>query len=452
MIDPPQSNQLNLDVEKDVADGFRSLGRHDDAEALIRSGGITIKGTETREGKKCFEIELFSGVFQEPEKPIRPMRSGLIPYDSDALFQIVQECRELWHAAVIDCSYTVDLPQGGQKSHYPFERSWQNPVDPEKFNEIAARLAAAGNRLFTLLFERNSGTPLDDVAIKLRHAAQSGECVFTVNSHDFHIPWGMLYTHPNPDVPLVPDGSNYDPRGFWGYQHIIEQFTNKHDLKNWLGPIVGKLQFGAALDEEIDDKFSVPCISRHRDFIGAIEERVQYAEWTKRAELGAALSTYPFEQQIVYFLCHAEGAGTLAQPHLSPPAIVINGAKIYATDIKAWVERRFETNQPLVFINACCGGQLNTLVYRSFTFATEFLDRGAACVVGPQIEVPAVFAGEYGGRFFELFLSSAIPSPKVGPLIQRLNREFWKKQNPLGLVYSLYASADCSIRWDENPG
>jgi len=60
----------------------------------------------------------------------------------------------------------------------------------------------------------------------LRGVARSGECALTVYAPEFHIPWRMLYTHPHETEELAEDGANFDPAGFWGYQHVIEQFIN----------------------------------------------------------------------------------------------------------------------------------------------------------------------------------------------------------------------------------
>ena len=94
--------------------------------------------------------------------------------------------------------------------------------------------------------------------------------------------------------------------------------------------------------------------------------------------------------------------------------------------------------------NSCGTG---TLVRQNFTFASQFLEQGAICVVGPQIEVPAVFAGEFGNRFFTAFMQRIKPPPQAGLVLRDLTREMWNRNNPFGLVYSLYAGADCHIRW-----
>jgi hypothetical protein len=108
---------------------------------------------------------------------------------------------------------------------------------------------------------------------------------------------------------------------------------------------------------------------------------------------------------------------------------------------------KFTPNGPLVFINACRGGELGSLLYPNFAIAREFLKSSAACVVGPQIPVPAGFAAQFGRCFFEEFIRDTKPSPQVGELLKSTTRHFWKGLNPLGLVYSLYAHADCHIRW-----
>ena len=123
--------------------------------------------------------------------------------------------------------------------------------------------------------------------------------------------------------------------------------------------------------------------------------------------------------------------------------------KIDAVAVRKSVGNRFQPSPPLIFINACRGGQLGTLLRQSFTFASEFLRQGAVCVQRPQIEVPAVFAGEFGNRFFTAFMQRTKPPPQAGLVLRDITREKWKHNNPFGLAYSLYAGADCHVRWDE---
>jgi len=322
-----------------------------------------------------------------------------------------------------------------------------NPVDQKNFDRVAAALAVAGSQLFEALFERNQGTFLDDVALALRRWASSGEDTVSINAPEFHIPWRMLYTHPVSEGELEPDGSNCRPEGFWGFQHILEQFPEDFSLTDYrLSVQGGQLGLATALHEKIDVEFKVPCVERHRDFVQHCGNRLDYSEWTDIAAVKKGFSSEkkPFPFQIIYFLCHAEGAGTEAKPN-AQPYLDIAGGRITAVDIRECIKRRFDGNGPLVFVNACRGGHLETLLSHNFSFANEFIKQGAKGFLGAQIEVPAVFAGNFGKLFFEAMMSIEAGRPQlVGNILRDLTREMWRKRNPLGLAYSLYAGADCN--------
>lgn len=431
---------VSLTVDKDITDGFRIIGRFDQDKALVRNGAIVIQRSSSSDD---FLIELRDGVFSNNRRALRPSRPELISLSTEGLFAAVEECRITWKEAVMDLKVLKvepAVPQVGETTVYPFEEAWENPVDEDDFRKLAARLAVAGRMLFDTVFDRDGIT----VAQRLREVTAAGECVLTVSAPDFHLPWSMLYTHPRPDESLADDGSNFDPRGFWGYQHIVEQFTNDHQVTDRLLPIEGKLHFGAAVNTEISE-ICQPCLAGHHAFVQSHGGRLAYAEWTTKEQVRVALTTSPFETRIVYFLCHGDSAGLATRA----PALHLADGEIRSTDIRYWISDRFLSNQPLVFINACRGGQVSTLMYKNATFAQAFLERGAACMIGPQVEIPALFAGEYGRRFFENLLSEVDAPRQVGPVMRHLAQFFWDKRNPLGLVYSLYAGADCHVWWGD---
>jgi hypothetical protein len=441
MTDTEHGIPLHVTVMQDVSDGFRARGNYDLELALEKAGLINVELKRNRQEE--FEIQFV-------DKQFHRGKPAVINLDVTGLFDLVQACRTAWKQALESLKTMRPGATGaGEKPYRPYENTWDKPVDAATFSKLAGKLAVAGSRLFSGIFERNRRTPLDDVAATLRGVARTGECALTVYAPEFHIPWRMLYTHPYETEELANDGANFAPAGFWGYQHVIEQFTKPGDIRDHVVASNGKLGFGAALHERIDTDFKVECIKRHRDFIQASMNQLDYAEWTRKAQLIKGLEAQSFEQQVLYFLCHAEGAGTTATPALQPPFLELADGKIDAVDVRNSVCNRFEPSPPLIFINACRGGQLATLVRHNFTFATEFLEQGAVCVVGPQIEVPAVFAGEFGKRFFERFIAQTTPPPQVGLVLRDLTREMWQIRNPFGLVYSLYAGADCHIRWSK---
>jgi hypothetical protein len=84
---------------------------------------------------------------------------------------------------------------------------------------------------------------------------------------------------------------------------------------------------------------------------------------------------------------------------------------------------------------------MSSLFYRSIT--EEFLNAGANCVLGPQIDLPAVFAAEWAHQFFEEFFKG---KRKIGIIIRDLTRVFCDQgRNPLGLIYSLYCGLDTHL-------
>jgi hypothetical protein len=274
--------------------------------------------------------------------------------------------------------------------------------------------------------------------------------MLTVTSDSFFVPWGMLYVHPGPKDRLRPDGKDFRWEGFLGYQHIIEHNTEFAELTTAIQPEAGnRLAASVNFDERIDDSLKVQCIGPQLEFLQN-HARLRVTLRRRKDELRQALMSDSFADRILYFCCHGIG-GTNTEADL----VNLRGAQITLTDdepitdedLAYWLRDRQLHSHPVVFINACQGGQLTTLFYQ--TLAAEFLKRKAIAVLGAQIDLPAVFACAYAHRFFEQFLSGG-PQQRVriGPLLQHLNREFLAKHcNPLGLVYSLYRGMDCFVDW-----
>jgi hypothetical protein len=375
------------------------------------------------------------------------------PLNATDVFQYVDSCRRTWQETLVDGikAFEVRLNPnfGGQENYYFFQREWDYSQQPDVLRQRAGKLAKAGEKLFYLLFEdTNHPQDLLDLGAELKRASREKELVVTITSNCFFVPWGMLYVHPDTHMPLEADGSNFDWKGFWGYRHIVEHNTERFVLKNelLLNGASHKLKFSANVDEGIDTSLDVECVQPLIEFFKGHPLLDPTVQKTKD-ELGAALDNDNFSDNVLFFCCHGRGSQVGNQTSLELPALKLTDPDlIYATDLNFWRRRRngILPSHPLVFINACQGGQMTNLFYRDV--AAEFLKQQAVGLVGTQIDIPAIFACVYAKRFFHKLLDNRNNPMRVGPLMRELTREFIDTyNNPLGLAYSLYHGADCFV-------
>ncbi|MEO8165174.1 MAG: C25 family cysteine peptidase, partial [Betaproteobacteria bacterium] len=270
--------------------------------------------------------------------------------------------------------------------------------------------------------------------------------VITIHANCFFVPWGMLYTHPT-EEPLAANGSNFVKEGFWGYRHIIEHcpYKRKYGTNRVIHPSDdGRVTTGFHIDDAIKLVDDPDVMARQQHFF-AEHPLIDSRERTLKAHLSTALSSDEFNDKLMYFFCHGRGAGEIDKPNLGDSWLKLSDPPdtyITANDFDTWLGDRDLESSPFVFCNACQGGQMTTNFYESVALA--MLARGAAGLIGPQIDVPIVFAEKFGRRFFERLLGDGqTPSDPAGKILRDLTREFLDNHhNPLGLAYSLYSGAD----------
>jgi hypothetical protein len=388
-----------------------------------------------------YEFTLIGGIFADVS-----LQTALRIKESD-LYSWAQDIRSTWTKHVVDFAVPVpDVFHGGWK----YSRVFQNGVDQsamkkEEFQAIGAELAIAGRHLFRLMFLNN---PNDEkrtwIGERLWEASRTKELTIRVESKDFLVPWPMIYTHFGGEGDLALDGSNFNPQGFWGYRHVIEQEIDYSPIDVAVDP---DRQNKVPISINIDSRINDLSVGDHYEFF----EKHGGLACTRRdtfVELGKALQSASFADEIVYFLCHGKGAGEFEAPNLGSAEVVLSdGVPVRAIDLDKWLSGRNLPTEPVVFINACQGGQLATLFYDSL--AMKFLEKRAKALIGSQVDIPAVFAGQYAKRFFEKFLDRQKgDQARIGIIVRDLTREFFDQhQNPLGLVYSLYRGIDCFVDW-----
>jgi hypothetical protein len=350
----------------------------------------------------------------------------------------------------------------------PFTTHWDlsQSLSEEELKQIGARLACAGRNLFRYIFFETGRRKLVPIGEILQQRSREQPMVMTMTSDDLFVPWPLIYTHPGPEKDLDKNGKNFEWMGFWGYRHVIE-----HDI---LGPepdatliaafrdariVPGrdrKVRVGFHADDGIDSEFDVTVVADQRRFFTSLTG-AETADRSTMAAVERAFRTRCFPDQITYFFCHHEGAGPTERLNRGKSRLYLHRARreeerhvvIEASDIENWLDHQTFRKPPFIFINGCEGGHMTTVNYQ--TLARALLEKGALGLLGPQVNLPIVFADEYARRFFSTFLKpNSGPSRKkvrVGELVRELAQEFLKHRNPLGLVYSLYRGLDCYVGW-----
>ncbi|WP_422016785.1 hypothetical protein [Reyranella sp.] len=362
------------------------------------------------------------------------------------------ECRLAWLDSIVGLSVPhVDRQTQEDKYAKPFQDAWDQSTQPELLATAAPKLALAGNRLFMAIFEGSGNEDLKVLAAVLRAKLAFKSCHLAITSSEIFPPWGMMYTHPTLGERLAADGTNWRKEGFWGYQHLVHQNPVQVRL-----PATGRLDPAAPallsvnFDDRLATNLNLPIIDCHIDLIQKLvaEPRIRR---TKKSELAQDFTTKRESlESILYFYCHGKGIGADAGKAVEPHLIFTDG-EVNAGDFEYWSDGdKPLSTSPLIFINACQGGQMQTLFYESF--AITLLKQGAIGLVGAQVDVPAVFAAEYGHQVFSAFFTKSKQPVRMGPLLQKVNRVMWDDyKNPLGLVYSLYRGVNCYIDWEGTP-
>jgi len=364
-------------------------------------------------------------------------RAPLIPLTRTELAGHVQECRQTWMSKVVNRLVGEQLL---------FQNAWNLAASPEILNDALPDLAKAGAKLFLAIFypQRMDGGEDDEILRRIGKILRDEMARVTrwvrVSSSSFFAPWSLIYSEPV-------DRDNIRLEGFWGYQHMVEHTpSDSGSLGNELA-FTQPLRIGLQIDQTIDTELDVSCLKPVRELLASYAGGLLQEERPLRDIFEQALRSGPPADQILYFCCHAQQEGDATAIRQDQSYLILSDRpeelldnRITPTDIRMWMDMNTFRSSPLVFLNTCGGGQMNSLFYESF--GRMFLGLQASAVVGPQTEAPAVFAGEFGRRFLAAFFEGG-RDRQVGKILFQLRREFLTvHHNPLGMIYSLYRGAD----------
>jgi hypothetical protein len=164
-----------------------------------------------------------------------------------------------------------------------------------------------------------------------------------------------------------------------------------------------------------------------------------------KSELGSAIKSSDYGDNIIYFGCHGTGVSAATGPAQALVRLT-DKEPIRSTDLTDWLAQSPLRTNPLIFINACEAGQMS-VIYTSI--GRVLMDSGANCLLGAQVDIPPSFAAAYARAFFPqvtvpgaAVLGQEAPV-RVGDVFQELAKTWIiQRKNPLGLVMSLYRGLD----------
>jgi hypothetical protein len=406
------------------------------ANSVVRDGAITVRKEKTNDGYEIFSVQLDGPAFGLAEGD-KPMLEGL-NLSPTRLQEHVDVCRAVWREVIATSSERRSRLFRRRRTEQPWTARVQQ--DEDVLRKAGARLACAGADLLKVTFSKGTNG-LPALRERLRSALAGADRVITVYADEFFLPWPMLYLHPVGAGELAADGGNWRAEGFLGYRHVIEQATDNFVPTAAIPADSSGLAFGFTFDPAIDAEQGVSCIVAQQKFF-AEQSALRREERSSKRDVEKAFRE-PLRDQISYFFLHSRTAAE--EGRIVPGRFFLGQDHIEAAEIRSWCETL--PSEPLFFFNACQAGQMRTLFYESF--ALLLLELRARGLIGPQVDIPTLFAQEYARRFFAALLAKDVsPPPRVGSIVRGLARDFIDKdRNPLGLAYSLYKGLDCYLAW-----
>jgi hypothetical protein len=356
----------------------------------------------------------------------------------------------------------------GVAYRYNFQNT-SNAGDPKELEDVLPEIALAGWRIY------NDLVPDPDDQDNIRSLIEKGEGIHAAHL-DFSnvIPWSMVYDREvffdrknappavcrasmpdaKGDMPKVECGSatcllsqgTYDeervicPRRFWGFMFPIDvpaQKIEKIDEK--ATGLVEEIKAGNPLTVVAGYNSNLTFAAAHvKTLTDGLLKNAKVASGTGRVPVRTLVKKN--DPDIAYFYCHGLSK-TVAKNGTDFGSTLDFGLGfkgniddvLYPADFGGkppW------THAPLVFINGCSTAGFSP--YAPSEFIKQFIRaKHAAAVVGTETTIVETLAVEVAIAFLDVLLQGK----SAGEAMLRMRRVLLAKNNPLGLMYTLYGSS-----------
>jgi hypothetical protein len=230
------------------------------------------------------------------------------------------------------------------------------------------------------------------------------------------------------------------PFGFWGFRHVLEQppsMPKGRTLQTSVRPQNQPPALAAFVSLRLDKAVTKQHVQALRG-LGQLHVTDEASIDLMKQRLNGAV-------EVVYYYCHG-GREPLAGTSQTTPYLEIGqDERFQPSDVSTWrhvdwPRDHWETTSPLVFINGCHTAEITPEAL--VTFVDEFAVARAAGVIGTEITIHQLLAGEAAEEFFRYFQAPAVT---VGKALHLMRLRLLAKRNLLGLAYTPYCSGELHL-------
>jgi hypothetical protein len=298
-----------------------------------------------------------------------------------------------------------------------------NPNTAEEFVNAVKRVITEGATLYGELAELGFRTILEKINSTLKEGDR-----LTIHTDSAFLPWEILYPFEyNLEWDITPQ-----PEALWGYRfmtnHVLLPTMDEGGWEPPLaehqdGPVFISLNLNKAIEDAFEKRDFKPIDFHHQFFQSKLSKCGQLLEEPEKIK--QLLLAPDNKATIIYLYCHGQSTSLVDtdgdQLDLGSGAIIK----------PSFLNKTKYQRGPIVVLNSCSSAATSPLSFSSFY--KKFRTKRAMGIIGTTIQIPATFAAAFGGKLIEAYLDG-IP---VGTAIYTLRRDLLKRNNPLGMFYSL---------------
>jgi hypothetical protein len=346
--------------------------------------------------------------------------------------------RRRWKTEFVDARPRTrqDPPVAGRPD-FPYATQVDLTGEPEaELHSVLDELAAQGAHLLFDVLLGGRDRSVSRVRQVLTEVLFRENLRIRFDSDVLYLPWSLLC------LPWsTPRHTGLDGLfgRFLGHRHQIEQTGGYHpELPDSRAPAPLPGQPCVSLNH--DTELDVAGRTKAAQVAALLAKDTTFHERRSRQELVDDIAKGKLDEQFMYFWCH----GHFRAETTDSPFLVVqlsDGHDIDAQTVLARCAAHADTvlhRHPLVLLNACYGGMPGTAELAHLGGA--LIQAGAAGVLGPQIEMPQLFAAEYALQYVTRYLSG---QDTAGAIAHALTRYFADThRNPLALAYTLHCGMD----------